>query len=321
MSVWLGALLAIVGMHVVAWALWPILTGRSERVRVATASVIALLLPFAGLIIKPPEARVMRAFVAIIGLILAARLYSYWTSARRRGLGDYVWFLSFGLLQPHFVYSPTGYAAHMRPPIGREVLRFALGIAAGIAMAFAIYAILQFKVATRWWLVNYLAVMALFLVMMQAFGQASWALWQVQGIRSRALVDNVWVSRTPAEFWRRWSWPVHFWLNRYVYMPCGGRQHAASAIFIAFLVSGIAHEVIAGVGLRRITGHQLAYFLISGLGVIASGRLLKLERFGLAGEIVMRAVTILFLVASGVLMFATFTQFVDVFRLPSWLNW
>jgi D-alanyl-lipoteichoic acid acyltransferase DltB (MBOAT superfamily) len=126
------------------------------------------------------------------------------------------------------------------------------------------------------------------------------------------MVDNIWLSRTPADFWRRWSWPVHTWLNRYVYTPWGGRARAGLAVMMSFLVSGLAHEVMAGVGLGRVTGHQTAFFLISGLGVLASASLEKLARWGVAGEILMRLATIVFILASGTLMFTTLDYFVPL---------
>jgi hypothetical protein len=321
MAVWLAALRAIVVIHAVAWALWPLLNRVPKGLRIGIASAVAIALPFSGLTIAS-DGKIARVLVAIVGVILAARLYSYWSSdGRRGGFADYARFLSFALVSPYFVYSPAGYAIHRRISPPRELLRLVVaGAAVGIT-ALGACALLSTEVATSSWLVNYLIVIVAFSVIMQALGQACWAGWQLLGIRSKPIVDNIWLSRTPADFWRRWSWPVHAWLNRYVYLPWGGRPRAGRAVMAAFLVSGLAHEVIAGVGLGRVTGHQAAFFLVSGLGVLASGPLEKLARWGVAGETLMRLATIVFMLTSATLMFTTFNYFVPLLGQNSWLEW
>jgi hypothetical protein len=106
-----------------------------------------------------------------------------------------------------------------------------------------------------------------------------------------------------------------------VFVPWGGRVHPVAATVVVFLVSGLAHELMAGVGLGRLTGHQTAFFLVSSLGVMASPQLERLARWGLAGEIVMRLATIIFMIATATLMFATFNKFVPLYQEPAWLGW
>jgi D-alanyl-lipoteichoic acid acyltransferase DltB (MBOAT superfamily) len=159
-------------------------------------------------------------------------------------------------------------------------------------------------------------------VIIQSFGQLNLGLWRLLGLRARRPVaDNILLSRTPADFWRRWSWPIHLWLYRYVYQPCGGRRRHVRAVLVVFLVSGLLHEILAAVAIGRVTGHQTLYFMISAIGVLASPTLLRLERFGLSGEIVMRGMTILFLAASATIMFASFGMILPIYHKHIWLNW
>ena len=74
-------------------------------------------------------------------------------------------------------------------------------------------------------------------------------------------------------------------------------------------------------GWERVTGHQTAFFLLSGLGVIASPQFERLARWGMPGEIVMRLTTIVFMLATATLMFATLNLFFAVFPEPDWLVW
>jgi len=54
--------------------------------------------------------------------------------------------------------------------------------------------------------------------------------------------DRPWVSRSVAEFWRRWHISFGTWLRSYVYVPLGGnRRHATLNVLITFLVSGLWH--------------------------------------------------------------------------------
>ena len=172
------------------------------------------------------------------------------------------------------------------------------------------------------WLLNHLIPLAGFVVIMQSFGQCNLGLWRLLGMHvRRPVADNILLSRTPADFWRRWSWPIHLWLYRYVYEPSGAKRHHGRAVLTVFLVSGLLHEVLAGVAIGRVTGHQTLYFMTSALGVLASPMLLRLERFGVMGEIAMRGVTVLFLAASAAIMFASFDMILPMYQKHTWLNW
>jgi hypothetical protein len=110
-------------------------------------------------------------------------------------------------------------------------------------------------------------------------------------------------------------------LYRFVYLPCGGRKRPLLATFVVFLVSAIAHEVLAGVGLVRVTGHQFVFFMVSSLGVMASPWLEQLAKCGIVGEMIIRTITAIFMLVTGTLMFATFNHFVPMYREPAWLAW
>lgn len=57
--------------------------------------------------------------------------------------------------------------------------------------------------------------------------------------------DHPYLSKSPAEFWRRWHISLSTWLRDYVYIPLGGSRVALPRIYlnlmITFLVSGLWH--------------------------------------------------------------------------------
>ena len=57
--------------------------------------------------------------------------------------------------------------------------------------------------------------------------------------------DHPYLSRSPADFWRRWHMSLSYWLRDYVYIPLGGSQcpagRSALNIMATFLLSGLWH--------------------------------------------------------------------------------
>ncbi len=57
--------------------------------------------------------------------------------------------------------------------------------------------------------------------------------------------DHPYLSRSPADFWRRWHMSLSYWFRDYVYIPLGGSRvgpwRGAFNIMITFLLSGLWH--------------------------------------------------------------------------------
>jgi hypothetical protein len=266
------------------------------------------------------EHRVLRALTFICGGLLGLRVYSYCLAGTPRGLADFLRFLSVGLLSPHLVYSAARPTAP-RASLPRELLR--MTVAAGtVAITSWLALQLIFEGPGRHgWLVNHLILVVGFVIVMTAFGQINLGLWHMMGLHVRPVMDRIWLARTPADFWRRWSWPIHLWLYRYIYLPCGGRRRAVGAVLAVFAFSGLLHEAIAFVAIGRITGHQSAFFGVSAAGVLASPLLESIGRCGVAGEVLMRLVTLVFLVASAAFMFVTVDAVIPLYAMRWWLMW
>jgi hypothetical protein len=171
------------------------------------------------------------------------------------------------------------------------------------------------------WLLEHLILVVGFVIVMTAFGQVNLGLWRLMGLRARPVMDQIWLARTPADFWRRWSWPIHLWLYRYISLPCEGRGRAVVSVLAVFAFSGILHEAIAYVAIGRITGHQSAFFTVSAAGVLASPLLERIGRHGVAGEVFIRLLTLVFLAASAALMFVTVDAVIPLYATRWWLMW
>jgi hypothetical protein len=264
--------------------------------------------------------RVVRALTVVCGGLMGLRVYSYYLAGTPGGLADFLRFLSVGMLSPHLVYSPARPTAE-RASLPREILRM---IVAGGVIATTWWLAMQLIFAGPGrpsWLVNHLILVVGFVIVMTAFGQASLALWRLMGLRVRPLVRQIWLARTPADFWRRWSWPIHLWLYRYIYLPCGGRRRAVAAVLAVFAFSAILHEVLAFVAIGRVTGHQSAFFGVSAAGVLASPMLEGIGRCGAVGGAFIRLLTLAFLAASAALMFVTIDAVIPLYATRSWLMW
>jgi len=151
-----------------------------------------------------PTIRIIRGLASIVVIITALRIYSYVRERKRRGARDFFSFISVALISPHLVYTAHRFDARPRQPL-RQIVRIVVGIVLiWLALVVSKPLILSDASIRSWW-VNHLIVVGAFVVIMQSFGQVMYGKWRLRGFRVRPLVDNILLSRTPADFWRRLS--------------------------------------------------------------------------------------------------------------------
>jgi hypothetical protein len=85
-------------------------------------------------------------------------------------------------------------------------------------------------------------------------------------------IDNPFMARTPAEFWRRWNRPFREFFDEYVFRPSGGTKRPVFATLTVFAVSGLMHEYVFGVATGRVQGWQMLFFLVQGCAAAATMR-------------------------------------------------
>lgn len=151
---------------------------------------------------------------------------------------------------------------------------------------------------------NHAVMLLTYLVAVESLSRALWGLERLAGFDTAPIIRNAYLSRTVAEFWRRYNYRIHDWLFRNVFQATGGRGAPVRSVLLVFLVSGLFHEVSFALATSRLTGYQFAFFAIQGPAALASGRLERLaRRGGLAGKITAHGATIIFVGVTSVLFF------------------
>jgi len=309
--------LALLLEYAAALAFW-FIQHQSRALRNIAIVLVALIACIAPLAI-PVENTNLRLAAVLLDLFVALRVYSYSQTSRSSSLGDYLRFLSLGLISPHLAYSATRYT--VKASLKSELPRIAIALLIIPTVWFLANHLVLTKAGKNSWIVNHLIVVVAFVIIMQSVGKCCWGIWRLMGLRSKPLVDNVAFSLTPAEFWRRWSWPIHAWLYRHVYIPAGGRRHFYRATFLVFLVSALLHEVVGFVGLGRVTGHWTLCFLFGAIGVVVSPTIERLARRGTSSRIVARIITVMLLMVMAVPALVGIHYFVPLYYKWVWLMW
>jgi alginate O-acetyltransferase complex protein AlgI len=109
--------------------------------------------------------------------------------------------------------------------------------------------------------------------------------WRLLGVSADELHRRPTAARSLTEFWgRRWNLTYAELSARAVYRPLRSRVGDSAAVFIAFVVSGVLHELAVSVPVRAGYGGPLAYFLLHG-GLVLAERWLRPDRWGFAGRV------------------------------------
>ena len=127
-------------------------------------------------------------------------------------------------------------------------------------------------------LASYLAVPVLFL-MSELLVALVTLIFLPGGWLLPALHRRPWLARSVADFWgHRWNLWFSDWFRYTIFGRL--RRHPIFALFLAFLVSGLAHEWVINVPLYYLTGRMLigsmmAYFLLQLAGILWERYFLK----------------------------------------------
>jgi D-alanyl-lipoteichoic acid acyltransferase DltB (MBOAT superfamily) len=98
------------------------------------------------------------------------------------------------------------------------------------------------------------------------------AIVRLAGGVMRDFSDGPLLARTPADFWRRYNRVFHQYFYENVFKRAGGRRSPAAATMLIFAISGLIHEYVFGLGIGRLQGFQMAFFLLEGAAVAATLR-------------------------------------------------
>ncbi len=185
-----------------------------------------------------------------------------------------------------------------------HVLRVAVGIA-GVVGAVLTLKVLSSSVLLRSsFAVNHAIMLLTFVVAIESLSLALYGIEHLAGFDTTPIIQNIYLSRTVSEFWRRYNYRIHDWHYQNVFQTTGGRHAPVRSVVLVFLVSGVFHELMFGIATSRFTGYQLAFFTLQAPAALASGRLERFaRRGGMTGKVVAHAATILFLAVTSILFF------------------
>lgn len=92
--------------------------------------------------------------------------------------------------------------------------------------------------------------------------------WQAVGVNAKPIMDWPFVSTKLTEFWgRRWNLAFHDVAHHFVFQPLARRVGPSRAVAVAFLFSGLFHELTLSVPATGGFGGPTAYFLLQLVGV------------------------------------------------------
>lgn len=294
----LGAVLAVITAFLGAAAFFPALRlpRRPRRAVLALLAVPILLAP----LWVPAGDPLVRAAAAIFACLMLFKAYDVHTGAEdgcRPNLRTYLsWLpnlLSLVLRKVHLEPRPTG---------RRNALRLA-GAGAVIGVSYGGVLVLR---QVDWQvhpfaLEHTLKAVVLFAAFTAAFSFTI-HLARLGGIQTRDFTSSLWLARTPAEFWNRYNRNISQFLLEDVYKPARRVRSPFLAVFIAFAISAIGHEYIFSIAIGRIQGYQTVFFLLQGGVVAATARWKPTGWWAVPAT----AATVIFLLASSVLFFASF---------------
>jgi len=259
-------------------------------------------------LLVPADRIGLRALTAFVVNEVALKVVDFLRQKPRPTLREFLW-----LLVP-FPTLAVVYPDHKRRLAQPDdpwphVIRLILGTI-GVVAGFKLTIEAQYvPLLQSNFLVDHACKVLLFILTVESLSRVLFALERLAGFDTTPVIRNMFLARTPADFWRRYNSRVHDWLFQNVFLPAGGRRAPVRGIVAVFAFSAVLHELMFGIATSRFDGRQLAFFLLQIPGVLASG---ALERFarrnGTPGLVVTHAFTIAFMAATSVLFFTNLSR-------------
>ncbi|GAB1209188.1 hypothetical protein APSETT445_007956 [Aspergillus pseudonomiae] len=100
------------------------------------------------------------------------------------------------------------------------------------------------------------------LVFLVIFEYVLGAFAEITCFADRHFYSDWWNSCDWLEFSREWNIPVHHFLRRHVYFPSKARFSQSVAMFITFLVSSVAHELVMSCITKKLRGYGFVAMML-----------------------------------------------------------
>lgn len=262
----------------------------------------------ACLCIIPQKHVVLRAVTALLNIDLVFRVIDFTRQSWRgkietAGWRDYCRFLiPFPWLAVVFGQKDRRVTTEQRSSSNlSRLLLSAAGAALGFGLLFAAN---ELPLLQTSFVLDHITKLFIFVLTVESMSQGICSLERRVGFNTRPITDCAFLSRTPADFWRRYNTRVHAWLYLNVYRLFGSRRAVVRRVCATFLVSAILHEIAFDIAISSVTGYQLMFFLLQAPAVLLSPSLDRLSRtWGATGPVLAHVATVLWVGSTSIFFF------------------
>jgi hypothetical protein len=261
-------------------------------------TVAILLLP----LMVPVEYPIHRAAVILVCVFTAMKLYDAYRAAQLARPPSWPAYLAF-VFHP-FTLAQRKLTDEVQPPFRRNLGCLGRGIAISVVSLVACQRIWRIDFTGVPFSVEHVVKTVTFMALIYGVTDVATAAWRLPGWRARSHLDNFFLARTPADFWRRYSRVIGQFLYEDVFKQVGGRRAPVRATLIVFAISGLIHEYAFGIVTERPQGYQMAFFMEQGLAAAVTQRLKPRG----ARAVRWTVGTVAFNVTAAVLFFASINQ-------------
>jgi hypothetical protein len=231
-------------------------------------SLVAAAAPW----LVPAQERIFRFFVALVVLLILARLSEHWLAhtpsrAKRDLRAFWVWCLSVAELS----FSSTRRERSRARQAG--LLRLLRALGKGVALLGC------FALGTHWpelhqsWPVHELwCLFAAYWASSGAADLLSAAVMLTTGHHAKEVFETPPLASSPRDFWsRRWNRMFRDTAHRLIFVPLGGRNRPLLAVSGVFLFSAAVHEYLVIAALGQTQGHMAMFFTLHGVATLLDG--------------------------------------------------
>jgi hypothetical protein len=226
--------------------------------------VVTAAIPACSLLI-PAEHVILRAFALLVLVDLFLKLVDLGRRRRQVGVDAVTWSDHVLFLLPFpwllVVYDRKRRAQRRATPGSWDVVRLVAG-AAVFTLCLVLMLLAERSADLRSSLpLEHVTKLALFLVGIESLAQALCGLERLAGFDTTPIIDRAFLSRTPAEFWRRYNRRMHDWLQQNVFLSRG--VHAPSVALSPSGGRAAPTSWHSGSPRRSFDGYQAAFFSFS----------------------------------------------------------